>query len=312
MNRIIRYWNQNRKKIIITIAIIAFIFLLIQALNYLAKNNQENEKNETVITSNKPTQSVITGEKISEKVTDSNTSIIQSFIDLCNNQKHQEALELLTDDCKEVIFNNDVNLFINNYWKNIFQTKKTYEIELWLRENYTYMYKVKYYEDNLLATGGSQISNNTEDYITVITKNDEEKIAINGFVKKEEINKSEKLQDIEIIINSKEIYKNYETYHITINNYTSKNILINDGQNNKNIVLIDNNNVEYTSFIHEIPESSLTLQAGYQKNIEIRFNKLYNIDREIKKIEFKSIISDSERYYQTPENAEKISISIEM
>ena len=37
MRKIIRYWNQNRKQIIIVIAIIAFIIIMLQVVNNLLK-----------------------------------------------------------------------------------------------------------------------------------------------------------------------------------------------------------------------------------------------------------------------------------
>lgn len=308
MNRFIRYWNQNRKKIIITIAIIAFIFLLTRLLNYIAKNNNESEENRAIIHTSKPIQSVITGENVSEEITDNNTQIIQQFIKACNEQKYTSAYELLTDDCKEQVFNNNINLFISNYCESIFQSKKTSEIDLWLNSNNMYTYRVKFYEDNLLATGGSQMNSNKEDYITI----NKDKININGFIEKEEINKSLKEKGIEIIINSKLVYKDYETYNITINNYSSKSIMISDGESSKDICLIDENKAEYPSFIHEILASNLSLQSGYQKNINIRFNKVYDIYRRIEQIKFSNIILDEEQYKRQESSIETTTIIIDI
>lgn len=44
MNRIIRYFNQNRKKVYIALIIIVFLFGLLQLLNVMAKNKKEEEK----------------------------------------------------------------------------------------------------------------------------------------------------------------------------------------------------------------------------------------------------------------------------
>ena len=44
MNRIIRYFNQNRKKVYISLIIIVFLFGLLQLLNVMAKNKKEEEK----------------------------------------------------------------------------------------------------------------------------------------------------------------------------------------------------------------------------------------------------------------------------
>lgn len=310
MNRFIRYWNQNRKKIIITIAIIAFIIILIRVLNYFAKNNKGQDGNGIVIDPTKPTQSIITGTVVTEEITDNNTETIEKFVKECNEKKYENAFALLSDDCKDVVFNNNINLFIDNYYNNIFSSKKTYNIELYMNTNNVYMYKVTFYEDNLLATGGGNLNKNVEDYITVISQNGENKISINGFVEKKEINKSAKEKDIEIIINSKKIYKNYETYDITIKNYSQRTILLADGQDNKDICLVDTRKIEYEAYIHEIPKDNLTLRNGYKKNINIRFNKLYSVYRDIDKIEFKNIIRDYDAYTTDMNNAEKMAIRV--
>lgn len=310
MNNFIRYWNQNRRKIIITIAIIVFVIIIIKTVNSLLQNTKSNNNNYNIADNNKPTQSVITGATISETKTDENINVIQEFVDDCNNKQYEEAFSLLTEECKKE-FDNNTNTFINNYCKNIFETKKTYNLELWLNTENSYTYKIKYYQDNLLETGGSTIEKNIEDYITIMEQNGKSKININGFITEKEINKSQIVENIEIIINNKKIYKNYETYNITIRNSSSKTILISEGKN-EDICLLDKNNVEYVSFLGEIPVDNLSLKPGYEKNISIRFNKIYDIYRIIEKIEFKNIIIDKDQYEQNKSDMEKVVISIDI
>ena len=52
MYKIIRFYNQNRKQIIRVIAIITFIIILIQMLNYIYKNKTDNN-NQINISENK-------------------------------------------------------------------------------------------------------------------------------------------------------------------------------------------------------------------------------------------------------------------
>ena len=91
MNKLIRYWNQNRLKIIITGIIIVFIIILIQTINAILKNTrlEENENKETIVDTSKPSESVITGEKLPEETTDSNVETIKQFVDLCNEKDYQ-------------------------------------------------------------------------------------------------------------------------------------------------------------------------------------------------------------------------------
>jgi len=299
----IRYWNHNRKKIIIVIAIIAFIFILIRILDGYYKNKSINSSS-PVIDMTKPIQSVITGQKVDEKVTDKNMNCIDQFINYENNKEYEKAYSLLTDDCKEE-YSNDVNTFINNYCTKIFATKKTYNLELWFNSGDAYTYKIKMYEENMLATGEGNLDKNIEDYITIVKGKDEDKISINGFIRKSNINKSNEVNNIEVLIRSKKVYKDYETYNITIRNKTSNDILIGDRKNNKDIYLVDKDNIQYSAFLNELSTDSLLLKSGYEKNISINFNKIYDQNKIISEIKFKNIILDSEKYLNNKNN-EKI------
>lgn len=311
MNNFIRYWNKNRKEIIKIIAIIAVIIIFIQLLNNLLKDTVEGSDTEktSTIDIQKPTQSVITGEEVSEQLTEKNTNLIKEFVNYCNSKEVQKAYNLLSDDCKAE-FENNINLFISNYYNKIFETEKTYSLELWISTSNTYTYRIKYYEDNLLATGGSTMNKNIEDYITIVEKNNESKININGLIKVEEINKSETVSNVEIIINSRKIYKNYETYNISVKNNTSKSILLSDGNNNKDICLVDKNDVEYLSFLNEIYSDKLYINPNQKLDIDINFNKIHDIYRIINKIKFDNIILNAQEYTNDSENVEKEQISI--
>ena len=139
MNRFIRYFNQNRKGIITSIAVIAFFIIFITLLNRLWIGN-EGKKYQNDVT-DEPIKSVITGEKVSERTNEVNTQIIKKFVEYCNNGDYGRAYDLLTDECKDE-YNNDKNIFLKKYIASVFSNKKTYEIELWLTEQYNYTYKM--------------------------------------------------------------------------------------------------------------------------------------------------------------------------
>ena len=222
---------------------------------------------------------------MSETVTKENTDIIKTFVDYCNNNQTQKSYELLSNDCKEE-FNNNINVFINDYYNRIFKTKKTYNLELLYTEAGSYTYKITYYEDNLLATGGTDANNNFEDYITIINQDGERKLNINNFIKNQEINKTQVTNNIEITIKSKKVYRSYEQYKIAIKNNNSTTILLSDGKNSEDICLLDKNDTKYVAFLHEIPEYNLLLRAGRTTELNISFNKIYAPTRVIEKIQF--------------------------
>ena len=66
----------------------------------------------------------------------------------------------------------------------------TYQLELWYAAASTYTYRITYFSDNLLATGNATPTNTKDDYITIISSRDGDKLNINNFVEKEEVNNS--------------------------------------------------------------------------------------------------------------------------
>lgn len=293
MNKFIRYLNQNRYDVIKAIAIIAFVIIIIQIINNLLitqnkkkqKAQLENNQNKIVAKDTiESTKSVITGVEISEKAIENTKNIVDKFVQYCNDKKIKEAYELLSNDCKNE-FNNNIELFTNYYYKKIFNEKKTYSLELWINNTY----RVKYYEDNLLATGGNTLNNNIQDYITITNESGENKLNINGFIGQEIINRSTISNGVQILVNSKKIYKDYEEYSITITNNTTKEIAISDGNKSKDICLLDENNVRYYAFINDHLINDFHIEALKEKKINIKFNKIYDIYRKVDKMEFNNI-----------------------
>ena len=315
MNRFIRYFNQNRVKIIIAILIVAFIIILVQAINNILKEMQtEEEPTEPVIQdSSRPVESVITREELTEETTDNNLNIISQFVELGNAQKYEDAYNMLSQDCKDAVYNT-LESFVTNYCNRVFINNMTYNLELWYNTHNAYTYKILYFENNILSTGNINPTSNIEDYITVIESEDGYKLNINNFIKKEKINKLQNVEgtEITITINDRYIYRNYERYTITVKNNTDKTILISEGTNGNDICLVDSNGVEYDSIINEVSLANLELSPGVERILGIRFYKMYNLYRTINSISFKNIILDKDDFEQNAENTQKININIDI
>ncbi len=315
MNRFIRFFNQNRIGVIVTILIVVFVILIIQVVNYFLKQNQGNNQTENYVIQDTsiPSESVITGEEIPDETTEENVDIINQFVEFCNNQQYENAYNLLTQDCKDELYSS-LDSFIENYCNTVFTANMTYTAELWYNTTNMYTYRITYFENNILATGDINTGDSIEDYITVLSDDGEIKLNINDFINKEDINKSQTAENVDITITVNERYqhRDYEKYTVTIVNNTDKTILISDGIDSNDICLIDTNDVEYNSKINEIPGVILEFSPGTQRTIEISFYKMYNLYRTIDSMSFKSIILDKEAYEQNSESAETTSINIEI
>ena len=309
MNKIIRMWNQNRKKIIIIALGVVFIFAIIQVLNQVAKEkNQERANNVAVQNYQKlPTTSSRTGEVVSEERTKTNVNIIENFVQVCNSADTKKAYDLLTDECKNTLFPTEQD-FIDNYYKLIFKTKKTIDIENYKNSSKTNTYIVTFYEDTL-STGNVSSSENYGDYITV-DKN-AQKLSINSLITAKEINKSAEKNGIKINVLKQEIYKDYEIYEIKAENNTDKTILLDTMASSKKIYIMDNSNIKNTVAINEIADSLLQITSYGAKTISMKFYKNYNSSSITKKVIFTDIVEDNDKYEQE-NTADRLKIEVEI
>lgn len=315
MNKLLRYWNQNKRKILITVAVIALVIIIIQIINAMVKRQNEKDKNKqtsnTIIANDitKPSQSVISDDKLTEKETKENSDFIEQFVNYCNQNKIEQAYQFLTEECKTELYPTK-EIFMTNYIDQIFKQQVNYELQLWYSEANCHTYRITYYIGNLLQTGGQVSSNNFVDYVTLIKQNGEYKLNINKLIRKENVNKQGQNSGVQVQLNTKSIYVDYEIYHMTVQNNTDKTILLNDGTNASNFCLIGRNNNKFTSDISELPMSSLTLNPQYRRTIDVKFNKMYMTESKIQTMQMNNIYLDKQQYDTKQENAEKVTVEI--
>ena len=152
MNRLIRFYNRNRRSIWIAIAIVVGAICLVQALNAYYRNNPKTNTDSATSSSatiyNDPNYSVITGNTVPDTVNTGATQIIDDFISDCNNGKPEDAYNLLSDDCKTLIFPS-LQEFKDNYYSKIFNSFKRYTTQAWITGNARYTYLINFKEDSL-------------------------------------------------------------------------------------------------------------------------------------------------------------------
>lgn len=299
MNNIIRFWNQNRRMIILGVLALVLFIVFIQVLNAVAKNNN-TKKNEVILTEeekNLPTESIIGGDTIEIEKSKEEVDIINNFIEKCNNAQTEEAYNMLTDYCKKEIYPT-IDTFENGYRKVIFSSKKIGDISNFVSNKNKDTYLVKYYED-ALAEGKIDGLKSYEDYVTVDL--DEGKLNINNLIYTKQINKEYEKNNIKMVVNSQAIYKDYEIYDIRIENATSKTISICASNNIKSIGALGDNNVLYNSSIYELASSLYQIPSYTYRTYKIKFKKTYSSNVNIEEIIFSDIIEDYEQYNEAPE-----------
>ena len=317
MHNLIRYYYKNKYKIWGVIIFIVLLLMIIQVVNRIVENSNNqastvnnlnignsilnNKNTNTHITSN---TSGVTGEIINNTSLEEASEIIENFISACNNRNIEEAYSYLSEDCKNEIYS-DVNKFKTLYYDTIFGgNTKNASVENWLLNTY----KVNITE-NIMQTGDAN-GIKTQDYITIVREDDGNKLNINSFVRKEEVNRVETIEDIEFTIINKKIYMDYEEYEIQVRNATGKDILLDSQQDVKSIFIQDNNETKYYSYSHELISSLLKINNGFSTHLTIKFSKSYSQERTTSYLIFSDVILNYNGNIDNEIDREQIKIAL--
>lgn len=291
-----RYYNQNRKKIWGIVIIIFSAFIFLQLVNYIYKINMEKKStasmdsntitqmntNTTTLTTNK---SVVSGNTVSNNQLQDATTIIDKFISYCNSKELQQAYDLLTEECKTQMYTT-LEVFEQAYYNDVFGGEsKNCSIENWV--NNTYKVKIM---DDILATGKSDNGYSKQDYMTVVRVDDGYKLNINNYIGYTSINETTEKDNISMEVVSKNTYMDYEEYTIKVTNHTDGTILLDSRVNTKTLYLQDSKEVQYSSYSHELTDSTLTISSGQTKEVSIKFYSSYVSTKKIEYIVFSDLV----------------------
>lgn len=306
-NKYIRYFNQNKSKVIMIVIAVILAFILIQTLNKFIEDENKDRINElanTVIIDKDIKDSVIKEGSTSTEIAKKSKNMIDEFVKYCNAKNTKQAYELLSQDCKEILFPTEAD-FINTYYNIVFNSYKEYEIENWISNGNYITYKIRYTND-VLAQGGYKSEYTLEDYYTIVKQKDDYKLNINKFVNKELINKVQTKDNFSINVVARENYIDYQIYEVYFNNKNVYPVRTYDIYENSNWNVTDERGLEYLAFINEIPDNNLKVESGVQKKIKIKYSKLYNLNRKIREIKFNNM------YFENGVTKELFSFAIDL
>lgn len=297
MYNLIRFFNQNRKKIITVILIIVFIIAVIQILNFISKQQKTSDleniiiKNENYGDEVVSSKSPITGKSVPEDEVKSASDVIKQFMEYCNNSNVESAYSLLTNECKEEMYPT-LNDFNNIYFKYTFGgEKKTYTIENWIDN----VYQVRITGD-ILSTGKIDNATTKQDYITIVEENNELKLNINKYVGRSNPDKVTEIDNIKFTITQVDTYMDYKEYNLLIENNSSNDILLDTSNDTKSIYLIDRNDKKTYFLSSEITPNQFVVQSKYKTNLKIKFAYEFASNNSLKNIVFSKSILNYDEY----------------
>ena len=301
MDNFISWYNRNRKRIWITFISTCIIGYITWKLINLG-NERMTQPEETIsydINTNtlstvslKNKKSAVSNEKL-DKYQGEEIKVIDNFVSLCNNKKIQDAYNLLSEECKEELYGKNIKTFYKYYYSKIFANgAKSVSIENWSNN----IYKVDYNED-FLATGELSNENSIQEYITVVKDTEGNyKLNINKYIGRTELNATDTSEDVTIKVVRKDSYMDYEYYTYQVTNNTDKPIELCDNASQQSTYLLDENNLQYTSYINELSKTELAVYQKQTRTIKIKYYNEYRMSRKIKSITFSRIILDYNSY----------------
>lgn len=317
MEKLLRWYNQNRKafwfRIITIILVGSIIWRIFYIFNsgrkknaYINKNQINNEELNSISLGSM--QSVIN--KKNTTINKEDIYLIDSFFSYCNSQNVQEAYKLVSDECKEIMFN-DIKLFNNIYVAPLFKNgKRSIKIENWNGS----IYRVELDED-YLSTGKVSKDNTNVDYIsTVKDANGNTKLNINSYIGRTNLDKIVSTNGIDIRLIKIDAYMDYEIYTFEVKNNTEKAIILGNIQNDEKVsYLIDKNNYKFNAYVHELAQPQLEVFGKQTKNVSIKYFNEYGSTKVIKSIVFPEIYLNYEEYKKYPNSYRAFtSISIDL
>lgn len=312
-----RWYNENREKFWRIVIIALLVVFFIQIANNYYKNKPSNVSNTSSVNQSKEnldkinnnisgrvtgTQSLVSGSSVNSSTIEKASSIIDTFLNYCNKEDIELAYNMLTEECRELMYPT-LQDFQRIYHKKIYSTPKTYKLQNWTGNTY----KVDLLED-ALTTGktGNNIAT-LQDYITIV----DNKININSYIGRTEINKTTTIDKISIDVIYKDTYMDYEIYNLKIKNLSGKKIALDDAQDTKSIYIQDEKDISNYVYSGELNYDNLILENGQVRSLMFKFSNTYSVTRKMKNIVFSRVLKDYNEYIENEnKDTEKLIVNI--
>lgn len=273
------FWKKHWKAIIIVIVV--WITLII--LNAYLRNRPE----ETTTTNTYfPDLPVIDyGGTVPKSKQDEVNNTIDSFFNYCNKKEYQNAYNLLTEDCKQYIYRNSIEEFMQ-YVDSIYTSTKIYNLQNYSNVDDVYIYDINILDD-IMSTGTTGGYQEYKEKIALIEINGEMKISNQGYIGKVTFNNiTGEDGNIKIRVLNKNMSYAREEYEVEITNKTDGYVLIGNGNIANEVTL---NLGDQSRPALGIINNNMLLAPGETTTYYLLFDKYYDDGKTPTEINFNLI-----------------------
>lgn len=294
MGKLIRFYNQNVRKVWTIVLIIVFALMIISAFNSMYKKrsedrNKEIQSGEYIQKYHNESESMVSGGYVPDSVREDFGDLIDSFFNYCKNHEPEKAYGLISNDCKQLLYPTE-EVFEEQYYKNKFKADKLYSFQSWTASD-TYIYLVKIF-DNMLATGSGSSQEYIQDYVSVVKENGEYKLNINSYIGRVSIAKKYSKDGLTIEVLDRYIFMDYGIYSLKIQNNSGSTVLLDSMEETNKTYVVDEDNIKSEAMLYENTKDDLTIIPNTEKEIQIKFSDVYQEKNMIEKMVFEDVRVD--------------------
>lgn len=272
------FWVKYRRVVLV----IFLGWLIIFLINTILKNNRPDKALKSTYN---PDVAIITDNSAPSRYQEKIKTTMDEYVKHCNNKEYEEAFALLTDDCKEYLFDNNIIMF-QQYVDNLFKNRKIYNYQSFSNFDSHYIYDVTILDD-IGATGTSgDYSTYTEKFTFVRQSDGNFKISTGDFIRKVTVNKQ--LEDNNMIVKLNSYYQSYNkvSYDITIINRTDKYLDIADGTMGAEITLNVNGDKRTAT---NLSNAEVVIRPGASDTFTLIFDKYFDDKKNATQINFNCV-----------------------
>ncbi len=251
------------------ILIVAVIWLIIFLFNQYLKNRPREKSLINTYTPDEPIMDE--GDTVPKRAVSTVNETIEKYFNYCNQKEYENAFNMLTDQCKEYLYANDVNKF-KEYVDKIFPNNKIYNIQNYSNVDDIYIYNIRILDD-ITATGTTENYDVYQEKIVLHGDNSEFKISNQGYIGNQKINKEIENDDMKIKMIKKEMSYTKEEYTLEIRNKTDNYMMICDEMGGNQITLNLGNQIRP---VLNVTNGNIIIVPDETKKVTLIFDKYYD------------------------------------
>lgn len=263
----IRHWFRKNGKIVLVVAVVVGIIFTIN--RYLITHDTISVPNTTYT----PNVSVMDDSSSApSKVQTTAETMIEKYVEYCNDGNYQKAFNMLSEDCQKYAFNDSVEDFADHVLIKMLTPKK-YSIQNYSNYKGYYIYEVKYIDD-ILETGltNQEYNYSTEKIIFTKNKDNSYDMSVGNFVSYDKINNVLENDYLKIDVIDRITRYSIETYSVKFTNRTDSTVVVADNLVSDEVRLVLPQ--EYRSL--ENKNTIIILAPGESRTCNLVFTKFFD------------------------------------